>query len=65
MRFAASRARIDQMYEDELDGKIDGEFWMRKMNELAPEQESMLETERSSVSTQATAQSVLTGRKDF
>jgi len=32
-RIAALRARMDQMYEDKLDGKIDDEFWTRKMNE--------------------------------
>jgi hypothetical protein len=32
-RIAAIRTRMDQMYEDKLDGKIDDEFWARKMNE--------------------------------
>ena len=32
-RVAALRTRMDQMYEDKLDGKIDDEFWARKMNE--------------------------------
>ena len=32
-RIAALRTRMDQMYEDRLDGKTDDEFWARKMNE--------------------------------
>jgi hypothetical protein len=31
-RLAALRARMDQMYEDKLDGKVDAEFWTRKTN---------------------------------
>jgi hypothetical protein len=30
---SALRTRMDQMCEDKLDGKIDEEFWTRKMNE--------------------------------
>ena len=33
-RIAALCGRMDQMYEDKLDGKIDDEFWTRKMNEF-------------------------------
>lgn len=32
-RLAALRTRMDQMYEDKLDGKINDEFWARKMNQ--------------------------------
>ena len=42
-RLAALRTRMDQMYEDKLDGKIDDEFWARKMNE-SREQERRLES---------------------
>ena len=41
-RLAALRARMDQMYEDKLDGKIDDEFWTRKMNNWR-EQERQLQ----------------------
>jgi hypothetical protein len=45
-RLAALRTRMDQTYEDKLDGKIDDEFWSRKMNEWR-EQERTLESELS------------------
>ena len=32
-RLATLRTRMDQMYEDKLDGKIEEEFWSRKMND--------------------------------
>ncbi len=32
-QLATLRTRMDQMYEDKLDGKIDEEFWSRKMAE--------------------------------
>src|SRR5258708_3797538 len=32
-RLAALRTRMDQMYEDKLDGKMDDAFWARKLNE--------------------------------
>ena len=45
-RLAALRTRMDQMYEDKLDGKIDDAFWARKINEWR-EQERRLESEVS------------------
>jgi hypothetical protein len=61
-RLAALRTRMDQMYEDKLDGKIDDEFWMRKMNEWR-EQERGLELQLSSLNTQATTGTVLTEQR--
>jgi site-specific DNA recombinase len=55
---------MDQMYEDKLDGKIDDEFWTRKMNEWQ-EQERELESELSSLKVLVTAESVLTVKRIF
>jgi site-specific DNA recombinase len=63
-RIAALSARMDQMYEDKLDGKIDNEFWTRKMNEWR-EQERELESELSGLNVQVTAESVLTVKRIF
>jgi site-specific DNA recombinase len=63
-RIAALRTRMDQMYEDKLDGKIDGEFWTRKMNEWR-EQERRLESELSRRKVEVTAESVLTVKRIF
>jgi site-specific DNA recombinase len=63
-RIAALHGRMDQMYEDKLDGKIDDEFWTRKTNECR-EQERRLESEMSSLKAQVAAQSVLTVKKIF
>jgi site-specific DNA recombinase len=41
------------MYEDKIDGKIDDDFWTRKMNEWR-EQERKLESELSSLKAQVT-----------
>ena len=30
---AAVRTRMDRIYEDKLDGKLDDDFWTRKMSE--------------------------------
>jgi len=53
------RTRMDRMYEDKLDGKIDDEFWARKMNE-SREQERRLESELSRLKVEVTADDVLT-----
>jgi len=58
-RIAALRTRMDQMYEDRLDGKTDDEFWARKMNEWR-EQERRLESELLRLKVEVTADSVLT-----
>jgi site-specific DNA recombinase len=63
-RLAALRSRMDQLYEDKLDGKIDEAFWTRKMNE-SREQERTLESELSRLGVQLTAESVLTVQKLF
>jgi site-specific DNA recombinase len=63
-RLAALRTRMDQMYEDKLDGKIDDEFWARKMNEWR-EQERRLESEFSRSKVEVTADSVLTAKYIF
>jgi site-specific DNA recombinase len=43
-KLATLRTRIDQLYDDKLDGKIDEEFWKRKQGALR-EQERGLETQ--------------------
>jgi hypothetical protein len=61
---AALRTRMDQMYEDKLDGKIDEEFWARKMNEWR-DQERALESQLASLDARVTAESVLTVQRIF
>jgi hypothetical protein len=61
-RIAGLRARMDQMYEDKLDCKIDDEFWARKLNEWR-EQERRLESELSGLKAQVAAESVLTVKR--
>ena len=56
---AALRTRMDQMYEDRLDGKTDDEFRARKMNEWR-EQERRLESELLRLKVEVTADSVFT-----
>jgi hypothetical protein len=63
-RLAALRARMDQMYEDKLDGKVNEEFWTRKANEWR-EQERKLESELSSLRGQVPAENALTVKKIF
>ena len=52
------------VYEDKLDGKIDDEFWTRKMNEWR-EQERTLESQLSSLTAHVTADSVLSVKRVF
>jgi len=63
-RLAALRGRMDQMYEDKLDGKIDQDFWTRKMNEWR-EQERSLEAGLSALSNPVTQDHVLTVKRIF
>jgi hypothetical protein len=63
-RLAALRTRMDQMYEDKLDGKIDEEFWARKMNECR-EQERAPESPLAGLNSRATSDSVLTVQRIF
>ena len=58
-RLAAVRTRMDRMYEDKLDGKIDDELWARKMSEYR-DQERNLETALSGLRTPVTPARVLT-----
>ena len=63
-RLTALRARMDQMYEDKLDGKVDGEFWTRKTNDWR-EQERKLEADLSSLRLQVPAENALTVKRIF
>ena len=63
-RLAALHTRMDQMYEDKLDGKIDEEFWTRKMCEWR-EQERALESQLASLSVRGTADRVLSVERIF
>lgn len=48
-KLAALRNRMDKMYDDKLDGRIEEEFWIRKMNEWR-EQERALQSALHSLS---------------
>ena len=63
-RLATIRTRLDQIYEDKLEGKIDEPFWTRKQAECR-EQERALETALSSLSTPVTEEHVLTVERVF
>ncbi len=41
-RFSTIRTRMDQMYDDKLDGKIDEQFWSRKMAEFRTQEIELL-----------------------
>jgi site-specific DNA recombinase len=62
-RLATLRARMDQAYEDRLDGRIDYEFWTRKMN-ASREQQRILESELAGLRTPVT-ESVLSVKRIF
>lgn len=40
-RLSALRSRMDRMYEDKLDGKIDEDFWNRKMADRRTEERAL------------------------
>ena len=61
-RLACLRARMDHMYEDKLDGKIDEEFWARKMADWR-EQERSLQAEASALATPITTDRMLTVKR--
>lgn len=63
-RLAAVRTRMDRIYEDKLDGKIDDDFWTRKMSEYRG-QEGTLETALSSLRAPVTEEHVLTVERIF
>jgi site-specific DNA recombinase len=61
-RLAALRTRMDQMYEDKLDGKVDEEFWTRKMNDWR-EQERQLQGVLERLSLPQTPENPLSARR--
>jgi site-specific DNA recombinase len=63
-RLATIRTRMNQIYEDKLDGKIDEEFWKCKQAEYR-DQERHLETLAVSLQTPVAADRVLTVERIF
>ncbi len=63
-RLAALRTRMDQLYEDKLDGRITEEFWTRKQSEYS-DQERSLKTALSSLNTPITQDRVLNVERIF
>jgi site-specific DNA recombinase len=63
-RLSTIRRRMDQIYEDKLDGNIDEEFWNRKQAEYR-EQERPLEASASSLNSPVTTITVLTAERIF
>jgi hypothetical protein len=55
---------MDQMYEDKLDGKIDEEFWVRRMNDCRT-QERAIEAQLSGLKAQVSGENVLTVQRIF
>jgi site-specific DNA recombinase len=63
-QLATLRTRMDQVYEDKLDGKIDDELWTRNQDKCR-EQERTLEATLSSLDVPVTRESVLTVERVF
>src|SRR5260370_20019818 len=63
-RLAALRTRVDQLYEDKLDGEITGDFWTRKQAEDS-DQERSLETALSSLKRQTTPRCIFDRARNF
>ena len=63
-RLAALRTRMDQLYEDKLEGKISEAFWARKQAEYS-EQERSIETALSGLDHPITPERVLTVERTF
>jgi site-specific DNA recombinase len=63
-RLSTIRTRMDQIYEDKLNGSIDEEFWKRKHAEYR-EQERQVETSASSLNAPVTTKTVLTAQRIF
>ena len=61
-RLAALQTRMDQMYDDKLAGKIDEEFWSRKMADWRT-QERALQTAADSLSIPLPANRALTAQR--
>jgi site-specific DNA recombinase len=55
---------MDQMYEDKLDGKIDEEFWARRMNDCRI-QERAVEAQLAGLKMQVSSDNVLTLERIF
>jgi site-specific DNA recombinase len=63
-RLAAVNTRMDQIYEDKLEGKIDEGFWARKHGEYR-EQERQLEAALASAKASIGTNQVLTAKRIF
>ena len=63
-RLAALRTRMDQIYEDQLDGKIGQDLWIRKQEHYR-EQELALETALARLSLPISRDNVLTAQRIF
>jgi len=63
-RLATISTRMDQLYEDKLDGKIDEQFWTPKQAEYR-EQKRSLEATLSSMNAPVTRENVLTVERVF
>lgn len=63
-QLATIRTRMDQIYEDKLDGKIDDELWTRNQAKCR-EQERTLEATLSNLNVPVTRESVLTVERVF
>ncbi|HVH85661.1 MAG TPA: recombinase family protein, partial [Terriglobales bacterium] len=61
-RLSALRTRMDQAYEDKLDGKLDEQMWTRKIRDWR-EQEIELEATLHLLETPITAENVLTAQR--
>ena len=61
-RLATLRTRMDQAYEDRLDGKLDEQMWTRKLRDWR-EQEIELEAALHRLETPITAENVLTAQR--
>jgi site-specific DNA recombinase len=63
-RLSTVRTRMDQIYEDKLEGRIDEGFWSRKQAEYR-EQERAIETELSTARKSISEENVLTVERIF
>src|SRR4029077_7405828 len=63
-RLNAVRSKMDQMYEDKLDGKIEESFWQRKMQEWR-EQEQGLENRLNQLREPISAEHAMNAKRVF
>jgi site-specific DNA recombinase len=61
-RLSTLRTRMDRMYEDKLDGRVDEEFWSRKMAEWR-EQEHALQSPAEALKAAVSQDHVLTAQR--